>query len=191
MATWKKWIDAGYFAKPVQLEDMRKAFSLGQIGMMYWDNGTCLNETNKYGMKPGVDFGSFFLPPVNSSNKSCIFYEISPVCIAKNSSQKDAALKIMQNYEDPLIQQTMTDLHGFMITDKVNVSNPVLKNIIAQSNDSAKYELLLRYYENTPPNISDFAGNELDKFMNKVQNANTTLSNIQAKADTVWPDYKK
>ena len=46
-------------------------------------------------MVAGENLGTFVLPSMNG-DKKIIFYEVSPLCVAKASSQKDLAKEVLK-----------------------------------------------------------------------------------------------
>ena len=50
--------------------------------------------------------------------------------------------------------------------------------------------MYLRYYENTPEDIRNYALDELSRFMYSGADIDEVLGNIQKKADEVWSSLK-
>lgn len=188
-AKWQELINAGYFAQPVGVNDEEKEFAQGKIAMMYEPNTVSTDLITNYGMKSGKDYDVFVMPSMHG-DKSVVFFEATPLCVSSKSSQKDAALKAMRSFYETNAQQILADEHGIVNTANVKVTDPTIKKAIGFANNSAKYQPILRYYEATPNDIMSYALDELSKFMNKAEDGNTALSNIEAKAVTVWANYK-
>jgi multiple sugar transport system substrate-binding protein len=85
----------------------------------------------------------------------------------------------------------MLDEQGIANTSSVEVENKTIVNILAMTADGANYQLLLRYYENTPEEIRNYAIDELTRFMYSGADIDEILNNIQKKADKVWASLGK
>ncbi len=177
--------DKGYFAKPVAYTDVTKAFAKGETAIMLEPNTMANSLVLEYGLEAGTEFDSFVVPGMNGQ-KSTIFFEASPICVAKASKDKDAALAALRNFYKPDTQNVMLNENGIANTSKVTVSNKTIQNILNMSADSDNYQMYLRYYENTPEDIRNYALDELSRFMYSGADIDEVLGNIQKKADEVW-----
>lgn len=189
MEIWKDMFDKGYFAKPVAYTDVTKAFAIGETAIMLEPNTMANSLVLEYGLEAGTEFDSFVVPGMNEQ-KSTIFFEASPICVAKASKDKDAALAALRNFYKPDTQNVMLNENGIANTSKVTVSNKTIQNILNMSADSDNYQMYLRYYENTPEDIRNYALDELSRFMYSGADIDEVLSNIQKKADEVWSSLK-
>lgn len=185
METWKMMIDNGYFADAITWTDMYKSFATGDVAMMIEPNIVLPYLTDDYGAVSGEDFSTFVMPSANGG-KGVIFYEASPLCVASNSDDKEAAKTAVKNFFAESTQQVMCDGIGIANTSKVNVEDPTLKQIVDFSGDTDNVQLLLRYNENTPSELRDLAVDEFSKMMFAGASVEDTVNNIQAKADEVF-----
>ena len=185
METWKMMIDNGYFARPIKWTDMYKSFAQGDVAMMNEPNIVLPYLTDDYAAVSGEDFSSFVMPSANGG-KGVIFFEASPLCVASNSKDKDAAKTAVKSFFTESTQQVMCDGIGIANTSKVKVEDPTLKGIVGFSGDTENVQLLLRYNENTSSELRDLAVDEFSKLMFAGASVEDTLNNIQAKADEVF-----
>jgi multiple sugar transport system substrate-binding protein len=186
LEVWKGMFDKGYFAKPVLYSDLYKDFAKGQCAIMLEASPTATSLVKDYGMTSGETVDAFVLPSVTANSKSVIFFEASPLCVAQNSKDKNAAIEALRNFYKPATQKVMVVDNGIANTSGVPVEDKTIQNIIKMTGDSSKYELILRYYENTPSDIRDVALTALSKFMDGAASVDDTLNTIQAKADEVF-----
>ncbi|QHQ59934.1 extracellular solute-binding protein [Anaerocolumna sedimenticola] len=189
MEIWRSMFDKGYFAKPQLYSDVFKTFAKGEIAIMLEPNPTANSMVVEYGMEAGTDFDSFVVPSMNGQ-KSTIFFEASPICVAKASKDKDAALAALRNFYKTDTQNVMLNENGIANTSKVDVSNKTIQNILKMSAEPDNYQLYLRYYENTPEDIRNYALDELSRFMYSGADTDEVLNNIQKKADEVFKSLK-
>lgn len=186
LEVWKGMFDKGYFAKPVLYSDLYKDFAKGQCAIMLEASPTATSLVKDYGMTAGETVDAFALPSVTAGNKSVIFFEASPLCVAQNSKDKDSAIAALRNFYKPATQKVMVVDNGIANTSGVPIEDKTIQNIIKMTGDSSKYELILRYYENTHSDVRDVALTALSKFMDGAASVDDTLNTIQAKADGVF-----
>jgi multiple sugar transport system substrate-binding protein len=186
LTKWENMINKGYFAKPVLYSDMYKDFAKGNIAVMLEASPTASLMVTDYGMTAGKNIDSFVLPSVKSSDKSVIFFEASPICVAKNSKNVKSAIAALRSFYKPATQTVMVKDNGIANTSAVPIDDRTIQNIVKMSSNSKNYKMILRYYENTPSDVRDVALTALSKFMNGASNVDDTLNTIQAKADTVF-----
>ncbi|WP_051209049.1 ABC transporter substrate-binding protein [Butyrivibrio sp. WCD3002] len=185
MHIWQDMIDKGYFSEPMQITDMDKSLANGTVAMMLEPNYECKNLTNDYGMEPEEDMSVFVVPSMNGE-KSIIFYEIAPLCVAENSGDKDSAKEVLKSWYTKENQTVFTNVTGFLCTSQVVSENATSNQMVSLTQDDSKYEMMLRYYENTNDAIRDVALDELMKFETKAATADDILPVIQKKADEVF-----
>jgi multiple sugar transport system substrate-binding protein len=190
MEIWKDMFDKGYFAKPVLPNDMFKSFAKGEVGMMLEPNTEATSMLIQYGMEPGVDIDTLAVPSMKGG-KSTIFFEASPIAIPKATKDIDTAKAALRGFYKQETQKVMLDEQGIANTSSVEVENKTIVNILAMTADGENYQLLLRYYENTPEEIRNYAIDELTRFMYSGADIDEILNNIQKKADKVWASLGK
>ncbi|WP_035778380.1 ABC transporter substrate-binding protein [Butyrivibrio sp. MC2013] len=185
MHIWQDMIEKGYFSEPMQISDMDKSLANGTVAMMLEPNYECKTLTGDYGMEPEVDMSVFVVPPMNGG-KSIIFFEIAPLCVAKGSDDKEAAKEVLKSWYTKDNQTVFTNVTGFLCTSQVVSENATANEMVRLTQDDSKYELMLRYYENTDDSIRDVALDELMKFETRAAGADDILPVIQQKADEVF-----
>ncbi len=83
-------------------------------------------------------------------------------------------------------QSQWCSLQGFSSPNsKVKLDNPSSNNVAKLIADG-KYQALQRYWEATPPDIVEFAVDQLSKFITNPDTAKDDLGAIQKKAEEVW-----
>lgn len=185
MNIWKDMLDKGYFSAPMTIQDMDKSIAQGTIAMELEPNYEAGTLVDEYGCVPGEDVGTFVLPSMNGGKK-VIFYEVSPLCVAKASKDKDAAKEVLKKWFTKEHQTVLTEVTNNVNTSQVQTENACINEMISYSTDTENYQMMLRYYENTPEEIRNVALDELMKFELGNAGVDEVLNTIQAKADEVF-----
>lgn len=183
-SVWQDMIDKGYFADPVALTDHDKRFSLGECAILIEPQSEIASLVNNNGMVPGKNLDAFVLPSMNGG-KSTVFFEASPICIPTAIEDATDAKKALEGYYSEDVQKVTSAKEGILLNSNVESDIETITKINASAGDDNN-ECILRYYENTPSELRDVALDEMSKFMAGRQDAESTLANIQAKADTVF-----
>ena len=186
MQIWEDMLQKGYFSTPMDYStDVRKSVAQGTVAMMLEPHVELTGMTRDYGMEEGKDIDSFVVPTMDGSKKT-IFFEAAPLCVAESSASKEDALNVLEGWFTEDVQNTFQTELGYTNTSKVKVETPTAQEILDETADSENYQLVLRYYENTPDELRDFALDELMKFQLMNSSAEDTLNAIQEKADEVF-----
>ncbi|MGD1373445.1 hypothetical protein ACLIMO_13780, partial [Enterococcus faecium] len=82
-----------------------------------------------------------------------IYYEVAPLVVGKNSSNKENAKKVLTSYFKENVQQEYADKTGMSAVTNVSFEDPISKSLVEKANDSEHYDLKLRYYEQFTPEI--------------------------------------
>ena len=122
------------------------------------------------------------------STPPSLFFEAGPLLVGENSPNKEEARKIIDWWMSVDAQNQWNDMMGFSPANS-QANNP---NVVGQSiqdwvNDN-QAELVLRYWEATPPDIVEAAIDEFARFMLNPDQYMEVLETIQQKADQVWAD---
>jgi len=183
MAIWKDMLDKGYFTAPNR--EMLRAFAGGEsaMGTMHHGNNVVPLVVD-YGVNPN-DLDTFILPSIKDQ-KDVIYYDVTPICIPTATSSKTQALKVLEHWYDPSVAQYIFDSGGLSLTSKINIQNPVTKKGVEFAADSNNYQLLLRFYENTPAELRDVVISEMSRFIAGAGSIDQVLNTIQLKADEVF-----
>ncbi len=185
MEIWKDMLDKDYFSLPIDWSDVRAAFSNGEVAMMLEPHVEFTGMRNDYGMTEGEDIDSFVVPAMDGGKRT-IFFEAAPLCVASNSAQKEDALKVLESWYKPEVQNAFDAQSGYTNTSKVDVDSPAVQKILDETADADNYQLVLRFYESTPDKLRDFVLDELMKFQLKNSSVEEMLSTIQAEADATF-----
>lgn len=185
MAIWRDMFNKGYFGEPIVYSDLHKEFATGVVAMMLEDSPTVTGLQNDYGMEPGTHIDAFILPSMRGG-KGTIFFEASPIVVTEASSSKEQALTALRSFYKPGTQMVMVNDHGIANISTISVENQTIQRILDMTGDSSKYQLLLRFYENTPEDLRNTAIDELSRFMYSGAYIDDVLNTIQAKADEVF-----
>ena len=125
-------------------------------------------------------------PKLNADAPNAIIFETGPFSLAKNSQQKDAALKFIDWWVSPAAQTEWLKLYPGIPTNlKVTPEDPLLQQEMAFIADD-KYQLLTRFWEATPTDIVLQAVEQLSRFMLEPGSLDDVLATIQQTADTYW-----
>lgn len=185
MGIWREMFDKGYFGEPIVYSDLHKEFATGVVAMILEDSPTVTGLQDDYGMEPETDIDAFVLPSMNGG-KGTIFFEASPIVVTEASASKEKALAALRSFYKPETQSVMVNDHGIANISAVSVENQTIQHILEMTGDSDHYQLLLRFYENTPEDLRNTALDELSRFMYSGADIDDVLNNIQAKADEVF-----
>lgn len=186
MEIWKWMIDEGYFSEPGSIDsDLLSGFAQGNIGMTLVGDWYQAPLTSS-GLTPGEDYNAFILPSINPDIGSVAIYETAPILVAENGRNKEDALKALHNFFKQDIQQQYIDLQSFSpMTAGVVSENPVTSNV-NRIMDEKQTRLIQRYWEATPPDISEFAVDELSRFVLDPETYMDVLQSIEDHASNYW-----
>jgi multiple sugar transport system substrate-binding protein len=197
MNVWKGMIESGYFNDPTipgvgttGQSQLAALFRQGKIGMILWGDWYIpfLTADN---FKPGEQFGVYPFPKINADAPNAIIFETGPFALAKNSQQKEAALKFIDWWVSPAAQtEWFKRSPGIPTNLKVKPEDPLLQQEITFVADD-KYQLLTRFWEATPPDIALEAVDQLGRFMLEPGSLQDVLSTIQQTADVYWADHPR
>ena len=185
MNIWQEMIDKGYFTQPIAITDMEKMIATGEIAMMLEPNKEIATLVNNYGMVSGETLDAFVLPSMNGGKK-IIFFETVPICVAKASTDKESALKALENWYDPEFQTYIYQNIGMANTSKVEITDPTYKRTLEYASDEENIGLMLRFYENTPGDIRDVVLNELMRFELGDGTIDEVLNTMEKAAQDYW-----
>lgn len=185
MGIWKDMLDKGYFSTPMTIQDMDKSLATGTVAMELEPNYEAGTLVKEYGMVAGEDIGTFVLPSMNG-HKKVIFFEVTPLCVAKASKDKESGKEVLKTWFKKEHQSILTDVTNNVNTSEVQTDNACVNEMISYSTDTENYQMMLRYYENTPEEIRNVALDQLMKFELGNADVEETLNTIQAKAEEIF-----
>lgn len=185
MTIWRGMFDKGYFGEPIIYSDLHRELATGVCGIMLEDSPTVTVLQTDFGMEPDINVGTFVLPSMKGG-KATIFFEVAPICVSEASASKDQAVTALRSFYKPGTQTIMANENGIANTSTIAVENKTIQRILEMTGDSANYQLLLRFYENTPEELRNTVIDEVSRFMYSGADIDTVLNTIQAKADQVF-----
>lgn len=186
MEIWKDMLDKDYFSVPMDYTtDVKTAFAKGEVAMMLEPHVEMTGMRKDFGMVEGESIDAFVLPAMDGGKRT-IFFEAAPLCVSSYSGQKEDAIKILEGWYSEDVQNMFQKEFGYTNTSKVNVESSPVKKILAATGDADNYQLILRFYENTPDKLRDVALDEFMKFQLKNSSVEEMLSAIQAEADATF-----
>lgn len=194
MRTWQGMIEQDLFSDPTipgvattGQSQLAVLFRQGQIGIILWGDWYIPYLTAD-DFQPGTDFGVFAFPKLNPDAPNAIIFETGPFCLAKNSSQKDAALEFIDWWVTPEAQTEWLSLYpGIPANNQVKPEDPLLQQEMAFIAEG-EYELLTRFWEATPTDIVLQAVEQLSRFMLEPGSLDDAMATIQQTAETYWAE---
>ena len=186
MKLWKHLIDLGYFASPNELT--ATDFARGKVAMMLigqWYESSLLSA----GLKPGSGYGAFLMPSSNPKAGKQVIFETGPVVVAAHSPQKALAIQALNDFMRPGIQQEWDNLQGFPPLEKAIKSENSVNLALAREVANG-YKLHNRYWEATPPQISQYGSTQFIRFVLNPSQYMQVLRNIQSYASQYWKSHR-
>lgn len=190
MKIWQTFIDDGYMSNPGLTTNPATLLQQGTVAMIpdgSWFN-TSMTQLN---LKAGTDYGFFVIPNASSSlPKTSVLFESGPLCSLAGAANSAADTKFMTWWIGQQPQQLWSTSRGDLSANpKVGLAdNADLSNVVTNVR-AGKYNLLLRYYEATPPPILNTALEVFANFMVHPNALMTDLSQIQSAAQTYWASH--
>lgn len=185
MNIWQDMFDKGYFGNPISYQDINRQLASGETAMELEDYSNITNLVNDYGMVSGENLGQFLFPSMDGE-KDVTFYSVSPICVPAASKDKGSAMEVLKHYYENDVQNFLFESLGYVNTSNVEITDVTIQSVFDDVEDSENCIQLVRYYENTPEEIRNFALDELMKFELGDGSVDEVLNNIQEKADEVW-----
>lgn len=192
-ATWKDWIDKGWFTDPstsfgtAGTNAMANQFAQGKLGMILV--GTWYAATIQQAGMSMDDVGAFIMPNMSADTQPGVIFEAGPLLVSQNSSQKDAALKMADYWMSADAQQKWVDAQDFPpINSDVHAKSALIGDLVTQI-QQGNYNQINRFWEATPPEIAEAAVDELSNFMLHPDTADQVMSNLQALAEKYWSSH--
>jgi multiple sugar transport system substrate-binding protein len=191
MKIWQTFIDDGYMSNPGLSTNPATLLQQGTVAMIpygSWFN-TSMTQLN---LKPGTDYGFFIIPNVNPSlSKTSVLFETGPLCTLSNGPDSAANSKFLSWWIGQQPQQVWSNSRGDLSANpKVGLpDNADLTNVVSNVR-AGDYNLLLRYYEATPPPILNTALEVFANFMVHPNGLMGDLQQIQSAASTYWASNK-
>jgi multiple sugar transport system substrate-binding protein len=186
---WQELIDKGYFVDPGTdvFADFPRMMANGQTAMVLM--GDWYTDTlDSAGLKAGVDYDTFILPPINEEVGNVIIYEAAPIVFGKNASGAEDARKVADWWMSPEIQAEWAKIMGFIPANSKSASDFLIepkKNLVRDIHEG-DYRLVNRYWEATPTEICENAVDEFARFMLNPDQKDDVISVLNTIADRYW-----
>lgn len=186
MELWKSFTDKGYFDKPGSLgNDILPKFTKGELGIVLmgsWYSSSLINA----GLVPGEDFGAFIMPSMKEDLGKIAIYETAPIMISKDAPNKEEALQALRNFYKQDAQQVWSESQGFpAMVSGVESKNVVIDNVVSKIKDE-EYRIIHRFWEATPPEISEFAVDQFGKFLLEPDKYMEVLEDLEKHSKEYW-----
>ncbi len=193
MEAWKKVADLGYFSTAQNIDTALTtptSFANGSTAMILigsWYESNLIHD----GMKPGKDFGSFIVPPINPAVGWQAIFETGPVVVSAHNSDEQAALKSVSTFMEPSVQVKWDGLESFVSAESsVKTTDPSALSI-ANEIKAENVHMSNRYWEATPPQIAVPVASDLSKFiLNPDLSLMPFLQTLQGLATSYWSTAK-
>jgi multiple sugar transport system substrate-binding protein len=193
MNTWRQIADKGYFSPPMNIDTELASptpFVNGQDAMLLigsWEE----SSLTKAGMIPGKDFRAFVVPPINPRVGWQAIFETGPVVVSAHNSEKQQALKAVNTFMEPSVQQTWDKVMDFTSAESVVKSTDPTAVYVANEIKAESVHLNNRYWEATPPQIAVPVSSDLSKFiLNPNLSLMPFLQTLQKTAQAYWSTAK-
>lgn len=191
---WKTFFDKGYFTDPgFSLgNEMVPGFAQGKVGMTLC--GDWLTASfDAGGLKGGVDYSIFAIPPAVAGRPTTVIYEAGPMCMSANATHKAAAQKFMEYWASAEGQQIWSDTMNY-VSANADVSGAnldvVKKKIASDIFGNTSVELAGRFWEATLETITLPACAEFDKFALNPASYPAVIEALDKLSTEAWATYK-
>jgi len=187
---WKGMLEKGYFSDPgIDLgAELPSMFAKGEVAMTYCGDWY-LAFFDAAGLKPGVDYSMFAIPPVDPDLNSVVVYELGPIMMSENAENKEAAGKFIDFWLSPEGQSIWSNKMGFISPNAVvskESLDPVRKKIAKDIWENKDVELKVRFWEATKAEISFGACEKFDKFVLNPNSYLKVMKELEEMAKGYW-----
>ncbi|HHV94044.1 MAG TPA: extracellular solute-binding protein [Firmicutes bacterium] len=186
---WQDMLEKGYFVDPGTdlFAEVPRMFANGQVAMIligdWYTDGL-----DSIGLKAGVDYDTFVVPPINPEVGPVIIYEAAPLLFSKNAANAQYAVRIADWWLSPETQARWCSILGFIPpnskTDASFLMEPK-KNLLNEINEGG-YRLVNRYWEATPTEICEAAVDEFARFILNPDQKEDVINTLVTIADRYW-----
>lgn len=191
MNVWADLIERGYFSEPgaVTSEQLTESFASGEIAM-YLTGDWWTANLERAGAQAGTDYGVFVMPGMTEAGSRSLIVEARPVMVAEQSAQKEDALALVDYFMGPE-GQTAWATAGDVNSPNIKVApetRPEHLDSLSNSVAAGEYDLYLRYWEATPPEISEPVVDLLGEFVLNPGSQQQILDQATSIADAYWAE---
>ncbi|WP_164247494.1 extracellular solute-binding protein [Streptomyces sp. S4.7] len=188
---WQDFMDNGWMT-PADFDQNNgpAALKAGRVGMFL--HGSWQSQgLAATGMKPGVDFDAFVMPPVESSVRRSVITESGVLAVPRKAVSHEAAMANAAHWLDPKVQKVWTDfLQDASANPLSRPGNPVMAGLKAHALKE-RWTLLPRYGESGPPNLIQGNTDDLGSFMTGASSPRATLRSMASRASKEWAEWER
>lgn len=185
---WADLIAKGYFSDPAvdMFSEAPMLFNQGKIAMI--PCGTWYMTVLTGNGVPEKKCGVFVMPPHNPSAGKVAILESSPILIAKNAPNLDAAMKVADFWMTPQGNGFFAKMLGqFPANPKADTSYlPKVKVELSRMLSAENYRILNRFWEATPTPICEQAVDKFAEFILNPSSVDRVLADLDRIADEYW-----
>jgi ABC-type glycerol-3-phosphate transport system substrate-binding protein len=184
---WKDMIDKGYFTDPSVnfFSDVPRLFNDNQLAMII--SGTWFLKTNLIDQGvPESKIGFFFIKTRDGRNRAIL--EPSPILVAKNAPNLDAAMKAVDYWMSPAGNTFLAkQVESFPVNSKADISflSP-MKQAIQKEIVGGNYVMLTRFWENMPTELMLQVNGKFQEFIVRPANPAAICADIQRLCDAYF-----
>lgn len=188
---WQELIENDYFTPPdIDLANAPALLKDGSAAIYLaatWSNGT-IQAT---GLKPGVDYSAFIMPPVDADTEPSIVTEAGALVIPDEAPRKDVAIEVVRGWLDLRVQRSWSSwLQDLSPNPQLVSPDPVIKEVLDQV-DRIKPRVLTRFWEASPPALVEGNVQDLANFMIHPEDMDSVLEGMADRADSEWEYWKE
>jgi ABC-type glycerol-3-phosphate transport system substrate-binding protein len=189
---WADLIKKGYFSDPSvdMFSEAPQLFNQGKIAMV--PCGTWYMTVLTTNGVPESKCGVFIMPPHNATAGKVAILESSPILIAKNAPNLEAAKKVADFWMGPYGNGFFAKMLGqFPANPKSDTGYlPKVKVDLAKMLARENYRILNRFWEATPTPICEQAVDKFAEFILNPGSVDKVLSDLDKIADDYWSKNK-
>jgi ABC-type glycerol-3-phosphate transport system substrate-binding protein len=184
---WKDMIDKGYFTDPSTnyFSDVPRLFNDNQLAMII--GGTWFVKSNLIDLGvPESKIGWFFIKTRDGRNRAIL--EPSPILVAKNSKNLEAAMKVVDYWMSPQGNNFLSkQVGGFPVNSKADASylSPMKQDILKEVN-TGNFVLVTRFWENMPTQLMLQVNQKFQEFIVNPANPQGICADIQRLCDAYF-----
>ncbi len=189
---WADLIAKGYFTDPSTdlFSDAPRLFNQGEVAMVPCGSWYLTVLTSNGVPEEKADI--FVMPPHNAAAGKLAILEASPILIAKNAPNLDAAKKVADYWMSPEGNALYAKLVGqYPANSKSDTSFLVKQRVdFRKMLVDQNYRILNRYWEATPTAICEQAVDKFAEFILNPGSVDKVLSDLDKIADEYWAKNK-
>ncbi|MBL1288795.1 extracellular solute-binding protein [Streptomyces sp. For3] len=188
---WQDFMNKGWMT-PADFDQNNgpAALKTGRVGMFL--HGSWQSQgIAATGMKPGVDFDAFVMPPVEQSTRRSVITESGVLAVPRKAVSHEAAMANAAHWLDPKVQKVWTDfLQDASANPLSHPGNPLMAGLKDRALKE-RWTLLPRYGESGPPNLVQGNTDDLGSFMTGASSPRSTLRSMASRASKEWAEWER